>query len=125
MDVLQMEIGILDSNAEQCKGLCSILEDLNYISIPIDSLENLAIYLKEKKCKAIILNIDTMGLSNKDIRDLSRKNQDVTFLCASETRFHPDFKEAIRNHVFACLKKPIDADELNYFLKSINKSRLT
>jgi DNA-binding NtrC family response regulator len=119
-----MEIGILDANIEYCNDLCSLVKELDYSAIPIHTLENLSKYLKKNIRKAVILNIDTMGLSNRDIRDLSRKNREVTFLCISESRFHPDFKEAIRNHIFACLNKPIDADELNYFLKSIKKSKI-
>jgi len=120
-----MKIGILDANKEYCNNLCSLVKDLHYHATPIHSLENLLQYLKKSNRKAIILNIDTMGLSNRDIRDLSRKYREVTFLCVSDSRFHPEFKEAIRNHIFACLNKPIDPDELAYFLESINKSRIT
>ncbi len=124
METQKIEIGILDANMKFCNDLCSLVKNLNYPVTPIYTLEDLSKYLKNSICKAIILNIDTMGLSNIDIRDMSRKYREVTFLCISESRFHPDFKEAIRNHIFACLNKPIDADELNYFLTSINKSRL-
>ncbi|MCF6246970.1 MAG: hypothetical protein L3J69_06365 [Desulfobacula sp.] len=120
-----MEIGILDSNTKNCNALCSLVKNLEYNAIPIHTLEKLLQYLKKNSRKAIILNIDTIGINNKVIKEISRKYQQATFLCMSETRFHPDFKEAIRNHIFACLNTPIDADELKYFLKSIDKSRMS
>ncbi len=120
-----MEIGILDANIKYCNDLCSILNDLDFQARPIHTLENLSAYLKEDSLHAVIINIDTMNLNNTDIKNLSRKYRKTTFLCISESRFHPDFKEAIRNHIFACLNKPIDTNELNYFLKSIKKSRFS
>jgi hypothetical protein len=37
----------------------------------------------------------------------------------SKILYNPELKEAICCHLFACLKKPVDSDELLYWLKSI------
>jgi hypothetical protein len=65
------------------------------------------------------LDIDTVPVNNRTIRDLALKNPSVRFLCTSKDRFHPELKDAICYHIYACLNKPIDPDELLFWLKSI------
>ena len=36
-------------------------------------------------------------------------------------KFHPELKDAICYHIYACLNKPIDPDELLYWLKCIQE----
>jgi hypothetical protein len=70
-------------------------------------------------CMAAILDLDSVPLDNRAIRNLTLAFPSVCFLCASRDRFHPELKDAICYHLFACLTKPIDPDELHYFLKCI------
>jgi hypothetical protein len=37
----------------------------------------------------------------------------------SSDRFHPELKDAICYHIYACLTKPLDYDELLYWLRCI------
>ena len=41
------------------------------------------------------------------------------FLCTSKDRFHPELKDAICYHIYACLNKPVDPDEMVFWIKSI------
>jgi DNA-binding NtrC family response regulator len=52
---------------------------------------------------------------------MTLKNPGVYFLCTSADRFHPDLQEALCYHIYACIKKPIDPDELIYLIQSICK----
>jgi hypothetical protein len=38
----------------------------------------------------------------------------------SKNPFHPELKDAICYHIYACINRPIDPDELFYWLKSID-----
>jgi hypothetical protein len=68
---------------------------------------------------AIILDIDSIPLDNRTIRNLTLAYPAVSFFCTSWERFHPEIKDSICYHLFACLSKPIDADELHYLLKCV------
>jgi DNA-binding NarL/FixJ family response regulator len=70
-------------------------------------------------CIAAILDLDSVPLDNRTIRQLTTSFPSVQFLSASRDRSHPDLRDAIAHHLFACLTKPIDPDELHYFLKCI------
>ena len=119
-----MEIGILDADINHCRDLCALVKKLEFAAVPIHTIERLSEYLSRFDQTAVIMNIDTMAIKNRDIRNLARKHRLTTFLCISENKFHPDFKEAICNHIFAWLKKPIDPDELSFFLNSIKKTQI-
>jgi DNA-binding NtrC family response regulator len=116
---MKREIVILGADGKQCQVLCSMLEELNYPAIPIQSLTNLERYLRGSTSMAVILDIDTVPVNNRVIRELTVKNPGIYFLCLSKDHFHPELKDAIGFHIYACLNKPVDRDELTYWLRSI------
>lgn len=75
--------------------------------------------LSSRACIAAILDLDSVPLDNRTVNVLASEFPEVRLLCASRDRFHPELKDAISHHIFACLTKPIDPDELHYFLKCI------
>ena len=38
-------------------------------------------------------------------------------------RFHPELKEALCYHIFACINKPVDPDELVYWIRCIRDNQ--
>lgn len=110
---------VLDADEKQCEELCSILEERQYWAAPIHSLLNLEKYIQESPCRAIILDLDTVSVDNRVLRDLKRKNPEVSIVGLSKRQFHPELEEAISNHIYACLSKPVDPDELVFWLRSI------
>jgi len=68
---------------------------------------------------AVILDIDSVPLDNRAIRKLSAQYPGVPLLCISRDRIHPELKDAISYHILACLNKPVDFDELIYWLRCI------
>jgi DNA-binding NarL/FixJ family response regulator len=83
------------------------------------SLANLEKYMQRDTCNVVIVDIDTVSVDNRTIRNLRVKNPEVFLLCVSKDRFHPELHEALSSHIFACINKPIDQDELSYWLRSI------
>jgi len=67
----------------------------------------------------LILDLDTLPLDNRVFRDLKRKNPTLSIITLSTRSFHPELKEAMTDHICACLNKPVDPDELHYWAKAI------
>ena len=116
---MEKEIVVLDADQEQCQELCALLEGRHYRAVPMHSLPALEKYLQESECLTAICDLNTVPLENRVISELTAKNPGVFFLGLSKSRFHPDLKEAICCHLYACMNKPIDTDELIYWLKCI------
>ena len=88
---------VLDTDRKQCKSLCALLTEHEYMSTPLTSLTNMDQYLEEIDCQAIILNLDTISVTNKIFKDLKRKNPLVNIIAFSERQYHPELEEALRD----------------------------
>ena len=112
-------IVVVDADQSQCGQLCSLLNDNRYSTKAIHSIQYLESSIQQCDCLAVILDIDSIPVNNRTIRDLALKYTGTRFLCTSKDRFHPDLKDAICYHIYACLNKPVDPDELLFWIKSI------
>jgi DNA-binding NtrC family response regulator len=119
---MKKRIAVLDANQKECRRLCNLLEKNQYPTIPMHSIQYLETSLKQFDCLAVILDIDTISVDNRTIRDLTIRFPGVYFFCLSERPFHPELHDAICYHIFACINKPVDPDEIFYWLRSINEN---
>jgi len=115
---------VVDADQNQCRRFCTLLEKDQYVTIPLHSIQHLETSIKQSKCLAVILDIDTVAVDNRMVRELTIKFPEVYFFCLSEQSFHPELKDAICYHIYACINKPVDPDELFYFLRSINENEI-
>jgi DNA-binding NtrC family response regulator len=113
---------VVDADQTQCRRFCNLLEKDRYVTIPLHSIQHLETSIKQSKCLAVILDIDTVAVDNRMVRELTIKFPEVYFFCLSEQTFHPELKDAICYHIYACINKPVDPDELFYFLRSIHEN---
>jgi DNA-binding NtrC family response regulator len=118
---MNKKILIVDSDKKQCQWLCRTLEERQYETMPVYSLADLEVFIQELDTIVVILDIDTVAVDNRTIRELTLNNPGSYFLCLSKDRFHPELKDAICYHIYACINKPIAPDELFYLLESIFK----
>ena len=116
---MEKKILVLDADSESCQRLYQILDGGCYRAIAVHSLIDLEDRIQEGNCLAVIMDVDTVPVDNRVIRDFALKYPGVRFLCTSKERFHPELKDAICYHIYACLNKPVDPDELLYWIKCI------
>jgi DNA-binding NtrC family response regulator len=83
------------------------------------SISEMSEYMGEKDCRALIVNLDSTPVNNTILRDLKKKKPMMNIIALSERQFHPELAEALRDHINVCLKKPVDQDELIFWMKSI------
>lgn len=110
---------ILGAVAQDNEAICRIIEKGPYRTETCLRISQLETILASDPCRTVILDVDSVPLDNRTIRDLTHSYPSTCFLCTSKEHFHPDLKDAISHHLFACLHKPVDPDELHYFLKCI------
>ncbi|MBC8439414.1 MAG: hypothetical protein H8D87_06995 [Deltaproteobacteria bacterium] len=101
------------------QSLTQLLQEEAYNGIIVKSIPALEVYLSENECMAVLIDIDTVPVENRTVRELTIKYPQSPLLCMSDTKYHPDLKETICYHVYACINKSIDPDELFYLLRSI------
>ena len=116
---MKKKIVILAANQNSCVELSEIINSKNYPLVQTQALSSLEDFLESDQYVAVVLDIDSVPVDNRTIRKLALKYPGVRFLCTSKDRFHPELKDAICYHIYACLTKPVDPDELLYWIKSI------
>ena len=116
---MKKKILVLDANQNSSGELSNTLNSKNYPFTQTQTLSSLEGFLDSEKYVAVILDIDSIPVDNRMIRELAIKYPGVRFLCTSKDRFHPELKDAICYHIYACLNKPVDQDELLFWIKSI------
>jgi DNA-binding NtrC family response regulator len=114
------DVFIFSAQRDEAQGIAAIIAEDGYPTGIYAALPDLMEALRKAGCRAVILDVDSMPLDNRIIRDLKMEFPRVALLCISRDRFHPELKDAISRHIFACLNKPVDPDELRYFLKCIH-----
>ena len=110
---------VLDADQKQCNALCSLLADNNYQTKPMSMLSELEQQLEQNDCKAAIVNLDNISVTNKNFKALKHKKPAMSIIALSERQFHPELEESLREYISVCLAKPIDSDELLFWLKGI------
>lgn len=120
---MKKSIMVLDANEEQCREFCSLLKKGQFTAVPLFSTDNLEKNIKDSGCQAIFWDIDTVPADNRILRDLTTNLPGVYFFCLSGQPIHPELSDAISRHIYACLSRPIDPDELFYWLKSIDENK--
>jgi DNA-binding response OmpR family regulator len=116
---MEEAIVVVDANPDESRELCTVLERQHYRAAALDSLERLQEHLKQSDCRVILLDLDSFPVDSRYIRELLRSNTEPAIIALSSRTFHPELKEAMSTHISACLNKPLDADELFYWLRSI------
>ena len=119
---MQKPILVLDADKDQCREFCELLEEGQFNATPLFSTRDLEQSIKDTGCQAIFWDIDTVPADNRGVRELTLKFPGVYFFCLSKHPFHPELKDAICYHIYACLNRPIDPDELFYWLRSIEEN---
>jgi DNA-binding response OmpR family regulator len=116
---MRERIGVVESNGDASRALCAALERHDFQATPLNSLADFEAGNQTHPFQVVILDLDGLPVSNRFLRDLRRQNPEVHIIGISSRTFHPELQEALRSDISACLAKPLDEEELIYWLKSI------
>ena len=117
---MKKKVILISRKSKEVTRIDIVLAKNDYKSYLIEDIETLDRELTDIQCNCVILDLDSISIDNRMIRELTIKYPHIYFLCMSKDRFHPELKDAICYHIFACLTKPIDYDELLYWLRCID-----
>lgn len=112
------EVAVLVSQESQSGALHSILSQGPYAPYDLGSLDDVPQYMLGRDKSVLIVDLDTEQVTNAALRELKKKHA-LTIIALSGEHLHPDLEESLRHHIYACLGKPVDPDELFYMLKSV------
>src|SRR4030065_669013 len=112
---------VVAGDRKQGREVCSLLQELEYAATLTHSLNGLDQELKKDPEVAVILDLDTVPVNNQFLRGLRKMHPQLHLLGISELSYHPGLEEVIGSHLLACLVRPLDVEELCFWLKSIGE----
>jgi len=112
-------VALIDRKSKGWIEVESRLEALNYRIHLVETLEELQTLTVKTGCRVVILDLDVLEIPNRFFRALKKDNPDLAILATSSRPFHPQLKEAMTHHICACFRKPIEHEEIEYWLKAV------
>lgn len=104
------------------QGLIDFLSNQQLRIDFIDTPSGLKEFVTQRKDNILLMDLDGFPVDERFCRDLKREDPTICIMGLSKSSFHPDLEEAISRHMYACLKKPVDTEEISYLLKSVFNS---
>lgn len=116
---MQKEFYIITNDSSFGKSLMGKLPKALYRAHTLDSLTAMTDEIPTAATFIAVVDIDTFEPDIQRIRALKKKFSNLVLLAFSERKFHPEHKEVLSSHFFACLTKPVDVDEMLYLIKDV------
>ena len=115
-------IVVLDTDPNTGNEVNEILAEQPFHITHIKNLAECEAHLRQHPCCALLLDLDTVGIDNRAILQLKRNHPSLNIIAKSMRKFHPELEESLRSYIFACLTKPLDPTELQFWLRSLTSS---
>ncbi len=113
------KIAVVDADKQNCRAICALLEQANIPVASMHTLKVLADHLKREPVAVLIIDLDTLPVDNNFFRSLKKQYPNLHIFCLSSRPHHPGLEEAMGSHICASLAKPLNSEELFYWLKVI------
>ena len=114
---------IMTGDVEGAMDVTAFLRETGRDVVHADAWEKIGTALGGSGFSFVLLDLDTLPVSNVVIRAFKRKFPQIPMLAMSWQNFHPDLKESLSTSVNACLSKPVDPDELEFWLENLHEGQ--
>jgi DNA-binding NtrC family response regulator len=114
-----LNTAVVDADEQSCRKICALLEQANIPVAPLYSLQDLPGRLRSEPVAVLIVDLDTLPVDNNFFRSLKKQYPNLHILCLSSRTYHPGLEEAMGSHICASLAKPLNSEELFFWMKSI------
>lgn len=116
---MKTEIIVLTGDDREGDNLCGILRKRRFHVTLLHQAGGLEEYLRANDCRLLLIDLDTIPADKMVFRKLKKIQPNIDIIVLSSRSFHPELKEALSTHIYACLSKPIDEDELLFCITSL------
>lgn len=114
-----LKVAVVDADKQDCREVCALLEQANIPVTALYSLEDMSEHLRREQVVVLIVNLDTLPVDNNFFRSLKKQYPNLHILCLSSHMYHPSLEEAMSAYINASLAKPLNSEELFFWLKAI------
>lgn len=117
---MQSVIAAIEVSGEEWLNITKLMSGLGFSIQTVQSLEGLEALVHETDWRIVLLDLDLFPVDNRFFRSLKMTRPDSSIFVVSSRPFHPELKESMSTHICACFRKPLDSDELLFWLKAVS-----
>ena len=110
---------VVDPDVGKCQEFRDILRRHHLKSMALHSLEDLKKGVQTGGFRVVILDLDALPVNNRFFRNIRKQDPTIQIVGLSSYPFHPELQEAMSEHICSCLSKPVDEEELLFWVKSL------
>ncbi|MEW6672298.1 MAG: response regulator [Thermodesulfobacteriota bacterium] len=110
---------VLTGDTRTGETVCGLLSERQLHVAWLHQAGDLEEYLLGNSCRLLLIDLDTISVDKTVFRKLKKNHPGIDIIVLSSRSFHPELKEALSTHIYACLDKPIDEDELMFCITSL------
>jgi DNA-binding NtrC family response regulator len=110
---------VVDPDEGKCDEFSEMLRRHHLQSTALHSLEDFEKRVLAGEFRVVILDLDALPVDNRFFRNIRKQDPTLQFVGVSSYPFHPELQEAMSQHICSCLSKPVDEEELVFWVKSL------
>jgi DNA-binding NtrC family response regulator len=110
---------LMETETPNGNAACAAFAARGHIVCRAKSLDELESFVSDADCRLVLLDLDLASPGNEFFRRVKKLHPLLNILTMSERPFHPELREAMTHHICACLRKPLDIEELEFWLKTV------
>jgi DNA-binding NtrC family response regulator len=112
---------VLDSDKRQAEQVCDLVRARGYQARALASWDEVG--PPGPGPEVLLVDLDTVRTDDRQLRDLCRGGKRRLLMTMSAVPHHPHLSESMQRFVFAALIKPLDPDEIGFWLKSVERMK--
>jgi len=112
---------VLDKDMGHAESVCLLVSRQGHQVRHLESWEELGPPGEEQE--VLLVDLDSVAADDRRLAAMAGNGPLRVLMTMSSHRHHPHLGESMQRHVFAALRKPLDPEELGFWLRSISRMK--
>jgi DNA-binding NtrC family response regulator len=110
---------VIDPDPSHRRHFKDVLDHIGMAGDFFDRPEELPVGFDIAAYPAAVIDLDSISRPRLPLESWRQHHRDIRLIGVSAKTFHPDLGDIIDRYLFACIKKPVEPEELACLLKNI------
>jgi len=115
------DLFILCEDGDLVKNLAHAVARMGYRTRSFSTLDHLSEAATQHHPMIILLDLDNATARSELIQRAAQSMPHTPIMALSGRSFHPELADVFARHIRVCLRKPLDMEELSFWLRSFSR----
>ncbi|MEJ5364362.1 MAG: hypothetical protein WHS86_04615 [Desulfosoma sp.] len=115
------DLFLLCEDQDLVKTVAHAAERMGYQTRSFSTMDHLSEAAAQFNPTIILLDLDNASVRSELIQCAAQSAPRTPIIALSGRSFHPELADAFAQHIRVCLRKPLDIEELSFWLRSFSR----